>query len=116
MAQPDDNQHNTLDQLEENQHNTLAQQEKNQYFADFLEQFMPRPLARFLDDFSENITFVINLCLILTFLHWAFGIEIDTRMYETGVLSLWTHGLSCCAFIAWVVLKLISKIIDRFKR
>ena len=71
MAQPEENQHNTLNQQEENNHNTLdqlkehqhytlAQQEENQSFADFFEQFMPRPLAKFLDYFLNFIYYVIN--------------------------------------------------------
>ena len=110
LDQQEENQHNTLDQLEENQHNTLAQMlNKNQSLADLLEQLMPRPLAKFLDYFLRIISFLINLCFILTILHWTFGIEIGTRIYEIGVLALWTLGISCCAIFAWVVLQLISK-------
>ena len=110
MAQPKGNQHNTLDQLKENLKNTLAQMlNENQSFGDFLEQFMPRPLARILDNFLWIISRVIDLSLILTILHWTFGIEIGTRIYEIGVLALWTLGISCCAIFAWVVLQLISK-------
>ena len=121
MAQQEENQNNTLDQQEENQHNTLAQQEnnqnntlaqilnENQSFADFLEQFMPRSLAKFLKDFLRIILFVIDLCLILTFLHWNYGIEIDTRIYGIGVLGLWMYGILWCANLGCLVLKLISK-------
>ena len=77
---------------------TLDQQEENQSFADFLEQFMPRPLAKFLDDSLRIISFVINICLILTILHWTFGIDIDTRIYKIGVLGLWTRCFVVCYF------------------
>ena len=110
MAQQENNQNNTLDQQEENQHNTLAQQKENQSFVDFLEQFMPRPLAKFLDYFLRIISFLINLCFILTILHWTFGIEIGTRIYEIGVLGLWMNVISCCTIFALVVLILISKV------
>ena len=95
LDQQEENQHNTLAQPEENQHNTMAQQKENQPFADFFEQFMPRPLAEFLDHFLNFIYYVINICLILTILHWVFGIEIGTRIYGIGVLALWTHGIYC---------------------
>ena len=109
MAQPEEIQPNMLDQLEENQHNTLAQQEENQTLADILGRFMPRPLAMFLDYFLWIISYVIDLCLILTFLHWNYGIEIDTRIYGIGVLGLWMYGILWCANLGCLVLKLISK-------
>ena len=105
LDQPEENQNNSLDQLEENQHNTLAQQEENQTLADILGRFMPRPLAMFLDYFLWIISYVINICLILTILHWTFGIEIGTRIYGMGVLGLWIHGILYCAIFAYVVLK-----------
>ena len=98
-------------QLEENQHNTLDQMlENNQSLVDLLEQLMPRPLAKFLNDSLRIISFVINICLILTILHWTFGIDIDIRIYETGVLAMSTLSFSCCAIFAWVVLNMISKV------
>ena len=110
MAQQVNNQNNTLDQQEENQHNTLAQQKENQSFVDFLEQLMPRPLAKFLEDFLGMISYVINICFTLTILHWTSGIEIDTRIYKMGVLGLSTLNFSCCAIFAWVVLNMVSKV------
>ena len=111
MAQQENNQHNTLAQQEENQHYTLDQMLiGNQSFADLLEQLMPRPLAKFLDYFLRIISFLINLCFILTILHWTFGIEIGTRIYEIGVLGLWMNVISCCTIFALVVLILISKV------
>ena len=122
MAQPKGNQHNTLDQQEENHHNTLDQLKENlkntlaqmlnenQSFGDFLEQFMPRPLARILDNFLWIISRVIDLSLILTILHWTFGIEIDTRIYEMGKVAMSTLSISCCAIFAWVVLNMVSKV------
>ena len=93
-------------QQENNQNNTLAQMfDNNQSLVDLLEQLMPRPLAMFLDYFLWIISYVINICLILTILHWTFGIEIGTRIYGMGVLGLWIHGILYCAIFAYVVLK-----------
>ena len=98
-------------QQENNQNNTLAQMfDNNQSLVDLLEQLMPRPLAMFLDDSLRIISFVINICFILTILHWTFGIDIDTRIYKIGVLGLWMNVISCCTIFVLVVLILISKV------
>ena len=88
--------------------NTLDQQEENQSFADFLEQFMPRPLANFLDYFSR--IYALVFVLIPTILHMTFGIDFDTHMHEIGVTAMCMHGILCCAIFGWLLLKLISKV------
>ena len=111
LAQLEENQHNTLDQLEEIQHTTLAQQENNQSFADFLEQFMSRPLAEFLDEFLRIISFVIELCFIydVLILQRIYGIDTGNRTIIMGVFALWMHGILCYAILGWFMLNMISK-------
>ena len=106
MAQIEDNQYNALAQSGDNQNKWMAPQGYSPTaLADFFGRFMPRPLAMFLDYFLWIISYVINICLILTILHWTFGIEIGTRIYGMGVLGLWIHGILYCAIFAYVVLK-----------
>ena len=91
-------------QLDENQHNTLAQMfDNNQSLVDLLEQLIP--LAKFLIDSLWIISYVINLCLILTILHWTLGIDIDTRIQKIGVLGLRLHGIYFVMYYFVLVVK-----------
>ena len=122
MAQPEENQHNTLNQQEENNHNTLdqlkehrhytlAQQEENQSFADFLEQFMPRPLAEFLGGFFTSIAWLIALCSILALLEWIFGIDTDNLMFKTGLYAFWVLYIGpWCAIFGCLMLLNICRV------
>ena len=114
IAQPKRNQHNTLDQLEENQYNTMDQLEENQSFADFLEQFMPRPLAEFLDGFFTSIAWLIALCSILAFLEWIFGIDTDNLMFKTGLYTFWVlYIVPWCAIFGCLMLLNICRVVIR---
>ena len=114
MDQLEENQHNTLDQQEEIQHNTLAQQEENQSFADFLEQFMPRPLAEFLGGFFTSIAWLIALCSILALLEWIFGIDTDNLMFKTGLYAFWVLYIGpWCAIFGCLMLLNICRVFIR---
>ena len=141
LDQQEENQHNTLDQQKENQHNMLAQLEENQHITlaqlkemqnntlaqleeilhkkldhqeknqSFLERFMLRPLAKFHDNFSHYIWFVINVCWTydMLILHWPYAIDTKTRIF----LALCTLVIILiCAILGW----LLNMIIRVFKR
>ena len=134
MAQLEENQHNTLDQpeenqhitlarrveilykllaqLEENQHNTLAQQENNRSFADYIFDYILRPLAKFDDYFSWPISILVYTFWIYDWLilQWLYGFDNDARIIIKSVVFLSTLCVSCCIFFAWFVFKLISKV------
>ena len=92
--------YNTLDQLEKYK----AQQDQS--LADFLERYMLRPLALFLDDNWEFILPVIAInvvILVFSILLWSIGVDTP---YPKGGIALHCYILGLVCAILYVVMNI----------